>query len=289
LPTPVHEEGFFPARDNLRLYFQSDVPENASAVVAIVHGYADHSHRYEHVFRYFNGQGFATHAVDLRGHGQADGRRGHIDHFGDYLDDVALFLRRVHDAAHGLPLFALGHSTGALILARLQLREAIAADGVIYSSPWLRLGFTPPPLKVAMGKLMNRVLPWKAFDNELKPEQLTSDRAMQAAVLRDPLYNRTTTPRFYFESRAAQAEVLASAARLTLPAMVIIGESDPIADPATGRTFFDHLGATDRTLRTYEGGRHELLNESEPLRSRVLTDVSTWIRGRCEQVAAAQR
>ncbi len=289
MPTTEHREGFFPARDNLRLYFQSFRPADAVGVVAVIHGYADHSHRYMHVFQALNEQGLATHAVDYRGHGQADGRRGHVDHFGDYLDDVSLFLARVREASGGLPLFVLAHSQGALIMASLQLREVIDVAGVVYSSPYLRLALRPPRVKVAAARVVNRIVPWLPFDNTLDPTQLTHDPTMQAATARDPLYNRTTTPRWFFESRAAQQQVLERAGLLTAPALVLLAEEDPIADPATGRAFFDHLGATDRTLRTYEGARHEILNEAEPTRGRALGDVSTWIRARCVPVRVAHR
>jgi alpha-beta hydrolase superfamily lysophospholipase len=241
------------------------------------------------VFRHLNEQGFAAHAVDYRGHGQADGRRGHVDHFGDYLDDVALFLARVREKSAGLPLFVLSHSHGALIFAELQLREPTPVQGVVYSSPWIRLAYRPSPVKVAAARVVGRIVPWMPFDNELKPEQLSHDPEHQAATARDPLYNRTTTPRWFFEAHAAQAHVLAHASQLIAPSLVLVGESDPIADPPTGRAFFERLGAPDKTLRTYETGLHELMNESEPLRGRVLADVSTWIHARCDAVRAAER
>ena len=111
---------------------------------------------------------------------------------------------RVREEARGLPLFVLAHSHGALIFAGLQLRERQEVAGVVYGSPYLRLAFRAPRLKVAVARVLDRVIPWLPFDNTLDPSQLTHDPEIQAATARDPLYNRTTTPRWYFEMLRAQ-------------------------------------------------------------------------------------
>ena len=75
-----HDEGFFSARDNLRLFWETDLPDGPPrAHLGVVHGYADHCGRYRATIDALVGRGFAVHAFDYRGHGQADGRRGHCD------------------------------------------------------------------------------------------------------------------------------------------------------------------------------------------------------------------
>src|SRR5688572_22887681 len=111
----THQEGFFSAKDNLRLFWESDVPDAPKAVVGVVHGYADHCGRFRGVIDYLVAAGFAVHAFDYRGHGQSGGRRGHVDHFDQYLDDLALFWNRVVAAAEGRKTVLLAHSHGGLI------------------------------------------------------------------------------------------------------------------------------------------------------------------------------
>jgi lysophospholipase len=44
---PRRDEGFFSARDNTRLYWQSVVPDGEpTAFLGVVHGFGDHSGRY---------------------------------------------------------------------------------------------------------------------------------------------------------------------------------------------------------------------------------------------------
>src|SRR5687768_10220948 len=197
-----HDEGFFSAKDNLRLYWESELPDAPRAHVAVVHGYADHLGRYRKTIEALGKEGFAVHAFDYRGHGQADGRRGHCDSFSEYLDDLQLFVERVAGEAKGKKLFLIGHSHGGLMLAMHGLSRPPGIAGTIYSSPYLKLALTPPAVKVAVAKIVGRIVPWLPITNELKIEQLSRDPEVRAATERDPLYNRKVTPRWFSESNA---------------------------------------------------------------------------------------
>ena len=137
---------FLPAKDNLRLFVRELRPAAPKAEVAVIHGYADHSGRYLEILRHLANHGFAAHALDYRGHGQADGRRGHVDHFSEYLDDLDVFLARIQERAQGRKILALGHSHGALMLLDYGInrpRAPIAAT--VLSDPYLKLNFAPRP------------------------------------------------------------------------------------------------------------------------------------------------
>src|SRR5687768_13073408 len=97
-----HEDGFLNSgRDHLRLYWQRYTPPRPRATVAVLHGYGDHGGRYEPLVEKLVGAGLAAALVDLRGHGQSDGRRGHIDAFQDYLDDLDTFVAKLRAEAPG--------------------------------------------------------------------------------------------------------------------------------------------------------------------------------------------
>ena len=59
------------------LYYASAMPTgSAKAVLGIIPGYADHGARYAHVMGALAEHGIGSVAVDLRGHGRAQGTRG---------------------------------------------------------------------------------------------------------------------------------------------------------------------------------------------------------------------
>ncbi len=282
------DEGFFSARDGVRLYWQTvrpDDPAAAPAHVAVVHGYAEHVGRHVEVTTALCKAGYVVHLIDVRGHGQSGGPRAFVEKFDDYLADLDLFLARVRDAAKGKPVFLMGHSNGGLIVSRYILDKPDAVRGVILSSPYLRLKLAVSPLKVMAGRLVNRLLPSLPMKNELKPEQLTRDVAIQEATRNDPLYQQIATPRWFVESGLAQQTVLRRASEFVTPILVLVGSADPIADPAAGRQFFDAATARDKTFKQYDGLLHEIFHEPE--RDRVFAEVIAWIGARCETAREA--
>jgi alpha-beta hydrolase superfamily lysophospholipase len=279
------EEGFFSARDGLRLFWHSAKVASPAAHVAVVHGYAEHLGRHSEVTRALNEAGYTVHLVDCRGHGQSGGKRAHVEKFEDYLSDLELFVARVNEQAKGLPVFLLGHSHGGLIAARYLLDKPEAVRGVVLSSPYFRLKLQVPALKIMAGKLMARILPSLPMKNELKAEQLTRDVAIQNATKADPLYQQIATPGWFTASNAAQETVLRRATEFVTPFFLLFGGADGIADPAAGREFFEHATSKDKQHKQYDGLLHELFHEPE--RAMVFKDLVGWLDERARGAARA--
>src|SRR4051794_21310961 len=197
----THDEGFFSARDNLRLFWESDVPDAPKAHIAIVHGYGDHVGRYRRTIDALVKDGFAVHAFDYRGHGQADGRRAYAEKWRDYVSDLELFLEKVKLKAAGKKLFVMGHSHGGLMMVHyLHGRGGDGLSGVIFSAPYLKLAITPPALKVLGAKVVGKLIPWMPIATEIKATDLTTDPELIAEANKDPLYLHVVTPRWFLES-----------------------------------------------------------------------------------------
>jgi alpha-beta hydrolase superfamily lysophospholipase len=272
------EYGFLRAKDNLRLYWQRFTPERPRATVAVLPGGGDHTGRYPALTAALVRAGFAVELVDVRGHGQSDGRRWHIDAFGDYVGDVDVFMAHVGAGAAGRKVFVVAHSQGALVATRWALEPGHEAAGFVLSSPYFRLKLDPPKLKILGARLVGTVIPWLPISTDLKFTDLTSDEEMQRWTEQDPLYGRHTTPRWFVESQEAQKEVARRAASFAQPLLVQVGTGDPIADPEAARAFVAAVGSKDKELRCYEGLRHEIYNEVE--RDRTVGDAVAWISAR---------
>ena len=273
---PRHEEGFFPAQDNLRLFWESDTPDTEPrAGVGILHGFADHIGRYRAVRGALLTAGFAVFGLDMRGHGQSDGKRGHVDAFSEYVDDLERFFARMKDAAKGKPLFFLAHSNGALVALLYFARKPAGLTGAVLSSPFLELAFKPPVVKVMAAKVMNHVLPSVVMGNELDVVQLSRDVAWQESTARDPLYHHVVSSRWFVEAGRAQERVRASGGSVTLPLLVLTGGEDRIAAAPVTLSFFESLASGDKQYKQYPGMRHELLNELG--KEEVFGDVVRWI------------
>lgn len=269
------EEGRLTAVDGVALAFRRYTPPEPRATVVVAPGGGDHAGRYPALTTALVEAGCEVALLDFRGHGRSGGRRWHVNAFDDYLGDLDAFVAHARERAAGRPLFVVGHSNGGLVAATWALGPGRGIAGLVLSSPWLRLRFTPPRVKVAAARLLDRVVPWLPVPTGLRSDQLTTDPALQRWTDEDPLYLRAASPRFFLESQRAQALLVAEAARLTCPVLVLVGEEDPIADPATSRAFLAAAGSADKELHAYPGLLHELFNERE--RARPIADAVAWI------------
>jgi alpha-beta hydrolase superfamily lysophospholipase len=272
-----HEEGFFTAKDNLRLYWESDAPvAEPKAVVGVIHGFADHLGRYRLTRAALVEAGLAVDAFDFRGHGRSEGQRGHVDSFGQYVDELERFFERMKDGAPKRPAFILAHSMGALIaLSFLLERKPAGLAGLVCSSPFLGFAFDPPLVKVAAAKLLDRVLPALTMGNGLKVEELSRDPQWQASTAQDPLYHHVVSSRWFNEATKTQGQVLALGRRVELPLLVLTGSEDKIASVKTTRGFLETIGSKDKQYKEYPGMRHEVLNELG--KEEVVGEIVRWI------------
>ncbi len=230
------------------------------------------------------GRGYAVYAYDLRGHGLSSGARGQIGRFSEYLDDSWSYLDVVRAQQPGRPLYLLGHSLGGLISAAFVERNADGLDGLILSSPFLRLAMEVPGLKRIGATLLSVVWPDRDIGNPLQAADLSREPDVIEAYITDPLVHHIAPARWVAETFAAQDAALAAAPCVTLPLLQLYGDEDAIADPAASREFFAAASSADKTPRCYEGFYHELFNEIG--RETVFTDLAAWLEGHAPAAAA---
>lgn len=271
------EEGQFSSRDNTRLYWQSLLPDAApQAFVGIVHGFGDHSGRYRRVMEYLVSQNYGVVAFDYRGHGKAEGKRGYCEKWEDYLDDLEVFWARLRGMNAGLPTFILAHSHGGLMACHWALRKPEGLRGLILSAPYLQLALDPPALKVLAGKLVGLAIPWLKVPTGIAFTQLSRDEAWQRESAEDPLYGRTTTPRWFNTSTAAQAHLAGRGRELTTPLLMVTAGADSIASTPASKAFFDTLGSQDKQYKEYPGMLHEMVL-GDLGKEAVWNDITSWI------------
>jgi alpha-beta hydrolase superfamily lysophospholipase len=239
-----------------------------------VHGYAEHSARYEPMALWFAERGCVVQAYDQRGHGRSEGVRCHVERFEEFLDDLALVLDAVRSEHPELPITLVGHSMGGLVtLAFLTARKPRVACAVT-SGALLSVGAVSP-VRVALARAARRVLPRFAVGSGIDPEGLSRDPEVVRRYLADPLIRRTMTTSLGCELLAAAPRTAALAGEVDVPLLVLHGEADPICPVEGSRAFHAGVRAAGGALRVYAGLRHEIFNEPE--REAVWQDVWRWL------------
>jgi lysophospholipase len=279
ISTVSRNEGRIWGVGRIRLQYRSWEASHARAALLIVHGLADHSGRYEEVGCRFAAYGFSTFALDLRGHGLSEGRRGHVDRFDCLLQDVDRFRREVMGLVDvSTPLFLLGHSMGGLVALRYEEEYETTFRGVIVVSPWLATAVDVPRWKVTLANAVARLLPAVPFRAHIDADALSRDPDVVRAYRDDPLVHDTITPRLFVESSAAMGLALQRSERISTPLLFVLAGEDRIVDTQRSLAFARSVTARDVNIRVYPESRHEVLNE--PDRTEALSEIANWIEDR---------
>ena len=269
-------EGYLDGVGGVRLFYRSWELPRARAALAIVHGHGDHSGRWENLAESLGAYGYSSYALDLRGHGLSEGRRGHVIRFEHLLQDVDRFRREVQGLADvGTSLFLLGHSFGGLVCLRYIEEFEAGLSGAIISSPWLATAMPVPRWKTLVASTLNKFAPAMPFDSGLRPEHLSHDHLVVEAYRDDPLVHSRITPRFFAEASTAMGLALHRSDRIRVPVLFMLAGNDKVVSLERSETFARSLSARDVTIRVYTQAYHEVLNE--PDRARALHDLRDWI------------
>jgi len=272
----AHENGFFPIEGGPSLEYALHVPHGARAGLLVVHGFAEHGARYRHVVGALGPRGVAVMTFDLRGHGRSPGQRGFIARFEEYLEDLAgareVALRRLPG-----PVFLLGHSMGGLVATRWMQEHPTSFAGLVLSSPAIANAVHVPAWKKLLGHIASKLAPGLAIPAGIPPEHLSHDETEVRAYVEDPLVLKDARARWYTELLAAQAIATGRASELRAPVLGLLGTGDLVCDPAATQRLLDACASKDKTVRTYDGLYHEIFNERQDDRRRVLADLGDWL------------
>ena len=272
----MHEERFENG-NGLSIFFRSWRPTTKPrGAVVIVHGFNAHSGYYTWVAEQLVIAGLAVYALDLRGRGQADGERFYVETFADYVSDVSTFVTLVKGREPRLPVFLLGHSAGGVVACLYSLDHQWELTGLVCES--FAFQVPAPDFALAVLKGLSHVAP-HAHVLHLKNEDFSRDANIVATMSADPLIAHETQPTKTIAELVRSDERLKKEfERLTLPVLILHGTADKAAKPAGSQLFFDAVGSVDKTLKFYDGGFHDLLNDFG--KEEVIGDITAWIVAR---------
>jgi alpha-beta hydrolase superfamily lysophospholipase len=243
--------------------------------IIVSHGFAEHSGCYRRVAEALGAMlEVDLIAVDYRGHGRSPGRRGVVRRYDDLVGDLASVVAWVQQQLQGVPRYLLAHSNGGQVALRFVLKENPSIDGMVVSNPALRVSVPISSGKLRLGRFLGKVAPWITLRGDGRTGVLTRDPLIQEEHRTDPLRHNRMSPPLFFGMVAGGELLLARAAEIRIPLLMVLGGQDTLTDPATSREFFDRLGSEDKTLLFYPKMLHEPLNDLG--REQVIEDMARW-------------
>lgn len=272
------ETGNFNSADGTNLFFRASTPKPKSPLVVVVHGFAEHSGRYTEILAALDKIGYCGFSFDFRGHGQSHGRRGYIQSFQDYVDDLNAAVSFACNKYQNESAILLAHSMGGLVAAYFACQAPAKVDGLVISSPLFGIRIEVPGWKKNLGRIMSRYWPSFSLPNEINANELTHDEQKAAAYAEDPLIFHHVTARWFEEIQSATKNVFDIADKFSHPFFLQLSADDRVVSLDKSREWFDRNQSPDKEARIYPAFFHEIYNESN--RKIPISDFSEWMLAR---------
>ncbi|MFN7823854.1 MAG: lysophospholipase [Pseudobdellovibrionaceae bacterium] len=264
------------AKDSAELFVQyHDLPK-AKGLVLVTHGHGEHSSSYHRLYPILQDSGYAALGWDLRGHGKSQGKRGYIQSFDLFLDDLGTMVEFAQNEYSNLKLHLLGHSMGGLIATSYLLKhQPEGINSLILSSPFFGVSLQVPLFKDLGAILLGKVLPQITLFNEISDEQLSQDPEVLKEYPLDHFRHNKISPEVYMGSLRYQQYVERNIQKLQTRTFIQVPESDPVVSTETTRKLVSKISPALVTLIEYRERRHEIYNDIG--RQKVFSDLKNFL------------
>ena len=286
--------------------WRPDDKQTIKGVIQIAHGMAEHAARYTDFAGYLCKQGFAVYANDHRGHGKTAGDLKHVGYLArkkgwdKLVGDIEMLTKEIMTRHESLPLFLMGHSLGSFAVRSLLIRRDVPVSGVIISGT-----ADDPGVMGGLGKFITRFLmlfyssrhpssfmdamSFGAYNKAFKPNRtkfdwLSRDPEQVDQYINDHYCGGIFSLKFFddmlggmlFISKVENMRKMDH----SLPLLMFSGDQDPVGGQGKGVKAVYHklkkAGMQHITFKLFEGGRHEMINETN--RQEVYKLVLDWIK-----------
>ena len=268
--------------------------------VLLLHGRAEYIEKMFETVGELQKLGFDVLTFDWRGQGGSarllrDKRRGFVDSFDQYIDDLDSVMEKVALPDCPGPYYILAHSTGSLI-------SLLAAPGfgnrirrMVLCAPLLQLGdmgFSQTTLKYYTGLLSTiglgtTYIAGGPYPQEARPfigNKLTSDinrfnRSREFAKIHPELTIGGPTASWLYAAIKAMERLHEPEyyGHITIPTLLISAGNDQVVNLQAIESLGSHLRSG--SALTIDGSKHELLHERDIYREQVLAAFATFVPG----------
>ena len=260
----------------VRLFYRRVVKKegNPKASVVIAHGFAESSNKYVEMMAVLALAGYDVHMLDQRNAGYSGGcRAGH-----DLYDLVRDVNKLVQQTRSDLPCFIWGHSMGGLITTyMLMTNPMLRVAGAVVTAPAYRMTI---PLPQFTGYLIAVLGSCKELmvNLPLPLSSLSRNDVFLKALAMDKL-NRPVAGFPYMASVfEVTGFVAANTNALKCPVLFMHGDKDVLVSHRATEELYQRCGSTDKTLKIYPGGYHELHHDTD--KEKFKLDLLDWLDSR---------
>lgn len=270
-------------------------PQHTKAIV-IVSGFLESYVKYQELIYDFFSNGYDVFMFDHRGQGFS-GRMlpstfpVYVEHFSDYVDDLATFWRDNIRSSHYQQRYLLGHSMGGAITALFLARQPNAVNAVVLSAPMIGIKLPMPAwfAKVLISTTQLSDCLRKCYVLKRKvplPFKLNiSCRSRPRYLHYVHLYYQYPATQLYGptyqwakEAMAVTKQIITGAANITTPLLLLQAGKESLVSNSAQNQFIQALQDAGNLhpgegLTHYQQAAHEILFDCDAIRVSALTQV----------------
>lgn len=257
--------------DDLMLHVEVDEVSESKAVIILVHGLAEHLHRYDELAMYLNEEGYTTIRYDQRGHGHSenkDGKPVYIKSYWELGEDVHTMVKYAKGRYPTKKIYLIGHSMGGFSVFLYGTKYPGEVNGIITSG--------------ALTRGNNKGL--FSFTEDMTPEtylpnalggKVCTDAKVVEAYAEDSFVPKEISASMLMEMQRGVSYLKANAAQFRDSVLLLHGQEDGLVAEEDSRETYGEISSADKGLIIYPKLYHEIFNE--PKKYDIYEDVISWL------------
>lgn len=261
--------------------------DDPDKVLCIVHGIGEYGGRFDRVAEAFRKAGMAVLAIDLRGHGDSAGKKGHCAPREYVLQDVDWLIEYAGRKYPGKQIVLYGHSMGGNIVLDYRSRGSLNSvpSGYIISAPWVRLVRAVPSPVYRIVKLISRIVPDFTISSNVNEEILGHPESVRPYNDNPMVHNRISVQcavdGFETGLKLEKGTLEDNRAAAGIPLLLMHGDCDKICSVEGSRRIANRLEKLGDKIEYIEwkGLYHEIHNGSSDSRGdEVISKMTEWAK-----------
>jgi len=244
-----------------------DPPKAPKAVMSLVHGFGEHCGRYTPMADYLRDQDIAVVALDLRGHGRSEGKRGVCRDYGHLRADVSVLVKQSEQVFLDIPHILYGHSMGGALVLNYVLNQKLNENSkidnfaaIIASAPLLELSAPiPAPLKLIVEGL-RKIAPELTLGQPISGAKVSTLPSEQAVYEQDPANHGRLGVGLAIDMVKGGHWVLEQARDWTLPLLLVHARQDQLTAFSASEAFANR--AQNCEFIAFDNVEHEIHNDT---------------------------
>lgn len=295
----------FNAKDGEKIFYYRWKVDLPKGIVQIAHGVGEHAGRYKRIAKILQKQGYDVFANDHRIHGNSIKSKEYLgvyegeNYFEDAVNDMYDLTKIIQKEYPKEKIILFGHSMGSL-LSRQYITEygenikALILSGTgSYIKSLGSIGLAGANMvKFFKGRKRSsntlKSVFFSEFNKKFKPNRtqvdwISRDETAVDLFAEDPLRIEDFSISMFIDILKGSKKIndleTFKATPKHIPIYIFSGDKDPVGEMGKGvqkvASQYIKAGINDLTLKLYEGGRHEMLNETN--KKEVEQDFLNWL------------